>query len=387
MTRNNSYKIFLVSGGTGGHSFPALSLATLLLATGHQPSVVSEQRGIDYFHKHFRGHKLSCPTYCLPLRSPQGGVVKKLLAGASLLWAVLPAIKLLRRERPAVVVGFGGYMMVPMFLAARLLGLRHVFLEQNAVIGRANRLFKSSASAIAIGLPQCRGLNAVERKKTSFVGTPIKDVFLKTKAVKNNNNGALRIFVTGGSQGAQVFADIVPRAMARLLQELPDNTGNMAKKITIRQQAKAAQVAALAARYDAMAVKNTIKDFFDDVPQQLSRADIFIGRAGASTLAEIAAMGNAAILIPFPFATDNHQYYNAKLLAAGAACRLLVEKKNKTAEDSETLVRELAAALRDLMLNPAARQSLSRNIKSFAKKNAGVELMKLVIATIEHRKK
>ena len=381
MTRKNTYKIFLVSGGTGGHSFPALSLARLLLENGHRPCVVSEQRGLDYFQR----QGLSYPVYCLPLRSPQGGLIKKTLAGIGLLLAVAPAIKLLRRERPALLVGFGGYMMVPMFLAARLLSIRHVFLEQNAVIGRANRLFKSSASAIAIGLPQCRGLSKAEDKKTTFVGTPIKKEFLRPTTHKKNNDG-LRIFITGGSQGAKIFADIVPRAMAQLLQESSTDTQQMAKKIIIQQQAKATQVTDVGAQYKKMGLKNTVKDFFDDVPQQLSLADIFIGRAGASTLAEIAAMGSAAILIPFPFATDNHQYYNAKLLADGGACHLLVEKKKKSIKDNDALIGDLAAMLARLMMLPAARQALSRNIKTFAKKNAGVELMKLVIATIEQQR-
>ena len=375
MIAKKSYKIFLVSGGTGGHSFPALALAQMLLAHGHAPMVISEQRGVDYF----RRQQLGCPIHCLPLRSPQGGVIKKLLAVVSLAAAVVPAIMLLRRARPRVVVGFGGYMMVPMFLAARLLRIRHVFLEQNAVIGRANRLFKSSATAIATGLPQCRGLSKKEKTKARFVGTPIKMAFLQQKIIKKNNND-INIFVTGGSQGAKIFAEIVPRALAQLLQELPTN---MAKKITIKQQAKPDQVAGLQAQYKKLGIKNEIKDFFHDVPQQLAAADVFIGRAGASTLAEIAAMGSAAILIPFPFATDNHQYYNAKLLADKDASRLLIEKKNKTPKDSETLAHDLALAMKDIIISPTVRQKMSRTIKTFAQKNAGLELMKLVIATIE----
>ncbi len=189
--------------------------------------------------------------------------------------------------------------------------------------------------------------------------------------------------VTGGSQGAKVFADIVPRAIEKLLKKL-DGT---AITIHIQQQCKAEQIKDLAIAYNNLGVKHDIKDFFYDVPQKLATADIFIGRAGASTIAEVASMAKPCILIPFPFATDNHQYYNARLLADKKSCRLLSEKKNKTIADTEQLSEALADELLDLILHPKHRQQLASNIKNFAQKNAGAELMKLAISVAKQHKK
>lgn len=380
-TKNKNHRIAIVSGGTGGHSFPAAALAQQLAKRGHAPAVITEQRGVDYFTDYFKKEKINCPVILLPLPRPSNAVIKKIMALIGLAAAIWPTYRWLRQYRPRLVVGFGGYMTVPTLLAARLLSIPMLLVEQNAILGRANRLFAPMARAIALGLPTCRGLTLHQQRRALWVGTPIRQDFFAPRRTPKNKK-YITLMITGGSQGARSFASIMPLTMARLQQLLPVKTFAL---ITIAQQAKKDQLQAVATAYHHMGIRAVVKDFFTDMPMRLATSDIFIGRAGASTLAEISAAAIPSILIPFPHATDNHQWHNASLLGARQAALMVVEKKSLTANNPamHQLADDLADNIYRLLTNPAQAKTIGRNIGAMAKKNAGLDLMKLAIRTIE----
>lgn len=309
--------VVLAAGGTGGHLFPAQALAHELLERGDRPVLVTDTRGGGF------GPELAdqVPTH----RIAAGGLVRrdalhKLAAAAKLLWGSMKARLLLRRLKPDAVVGFGSYAAVPTVLAARRAETRVVLHEQNAVAGRANRLLARRAHAIATGFPEVRGLRPREHALTVPTGNPVRAaiaaVGTRPYAVPGAD-GPLRLLVTGGSQGARAFNEVVPAAVA----QLPEHVRT---RLRIGQQVRSGDTEAVRARYaDTGVAALELRTFFDDMPERLQAASLVIARAGASTVTELAAAGRPAILVPYPFAADDHQTANAEAMVAAGAAWLL----------------------------------------------------------------
>lgn len=325
--------IVLAAGGTGGHVFPSEALAQELLAQNYRLALITDRRGATY------GGTLGLiDTHRVAARAVSGRGMLGLLGGAGqLALGIAQAARLLRRLKPAAVVGFGGYAAVPATAAALLLGLPTAIHEQNAVLGRANRLFARRAARVCTSFDLARpppGGATVVR-----TGMPVRAAVAAVRAtpyVPPADGGPFRLVVLGGSQGARVFSDIIPAAIARL----PDP---LRRRIEIAQQARPEDIDATHAAFATTGVHVELRHFFDNVPELMAKAHLMIVRAGASTVAEVAAAGRPAIFVPYPYATDDHQTANARALAVVGGGWVIPQDQF----DADTLAARLGALAAD----------------------------------------
>ena len=361
MTQAGPTPVLLAAGGTGGHLFPAQALAHALAARGVPVELVTDERALRY------GDGFPArATHSVPSATPTAsGLLAKATAIASLARGVLASLALLRRVKPRVVVGFGGYPTVPPIVAASLLRIPTVVHEANAVMGRANRLLAGRVTRIATGFPLAKA-NAAMLAKTDVTGNPIRpSVIAAADAPTRQNDGRLNILVTGGSQGARIFADVVPPAIALLTQD-------ERARITLVQQARDEDLARSKAAYDALGFAAELAPFFADLPARMAAADLVIARAGASTVSELAVIGRPAILVPFPHALDADQAANAAELARTGAVDVIDQKVFKP----EDLARKLRAALE----NPAGLTARATAAKSAGIRDAAERLADLALS-------
>lgn len=295
--------IVLAAGGTGGHVFPAEALARELYRRGYRLALVTDKRGHAY-----GGTLGEMETHRVRAGGIAGkGVFAKVCSVAELGLGTLQARALLKRLAPKAVVGFGGYASIPTMMAATMAGLPTVLHEQNAILGRANRLLAGRVDAIAMAFPDSLGIPAKARGKITQTGMPVRESILEVRETPYpsfTDARPLNIVVLGGSQGARVLSDVIPDAMGRL-------SDGLRGRIRITQQCRPEDIDRVRARYDALGLNADLASFFSDVPARLSGAHLVIARAGASTVAELLAAGRPAILVPYRYATDDHQSLNA----------------------------------------------------------------------------
>jgi UDP-N-acetylglucosamine--N-acetylmuramyl-(pentapeptide) pyrophosphoryl-undecaprenol N-acetylglucosamine transferase len=351
----------LAAGGTGGHLFPAEAVARILVESGGAVHLLTDRRA-DAFADAVPGVTID------RVRAGQlgGGPLRAAAGLAELAMGIIQARRLLRRLRPAAVVGFGGYPSVPTMLAATQLGLPTLIHEQNAVFGRANRLLAPRARRIATGFAATSALRPAERARAIHTGNPVRATIRAVGAAAYAPPSpavAIELLVVGGSQGAHFLGDIVPAALATLPAELR-------VRLRVVQQARPEDAATVAAALQAFGIQFEVKPFFDDMPARLKRAHLLICRAGASTVAELAASGRPAILVPYPFATDDHQTANASAFAAsGGGWAVAQNDLTPTA---------LAARLAALFGDPARLAVAAAAARRFARDDAAEHLAGLV---------
>ena len=306
MTAPSVRKAVLAAGGTGGHMFPAEALARELRARGVAVVLVTDRRGGG-----FGGDLAEVETHHISAGGIAGGRLTKRLGGLlRLALGVFQARGLMRRLGPDAVIGFGAYAAAPTVLAGSHLGRRVILHEQNAVMGRANRLLAGRAELIATGFARVAGLKPADQAKTRMTGNPVRPDIqaVGRQAYQAPRAGeAIDLLVVGGSQGAKVFNSAVPAAVARLPEALR-------ARIRVAQQVPGGVLDQVQADYRQCGVAADLAGFFDDMPARLARAHLVICRAGASTVAELASARRPAILVPFPHATDDHQTANARAL-------------------------------------------------------------------------
>jgi len=303
MTPARGPLVVLAAGGTGGHVFPAEALAEELRARGCRIALITDRRGTV-----LGGGLSGLETH----RIRAGGLVGKsflarLRSAPELAVGTLQARRLLKRLAPDVVVGFGGYASVPTMVAASFGDFQTVIHEQNAVLGRANRLLAPRVARIATSFETLTGLPATVASKVVHTGMPIRPAIAAMRErpyAEIGETGAINLLVLGGSQGAHVFSRVVPEALRRL-------PGSWRRRLRIVQQCRPEDLDEVRRAYDGMDIDAELAQFFADVPERLARAHLLIGRAGASTVAELLAVGRPAILVPYPYAIDDHQSANA----------------------------------------------------------------------------
>jgi UDP-N-acetylglucosamine--N-acetylmuramyl-(pentapeptide) pyrophosphoryl-undecaprenol N-acetylglucosamine transferase len=336
--------IVLAAGGTGGHVFPAEALARTLMQRGYRLALITDSRGTGY-----RGALAQIETHRLPVSTLSGSLAQKLRGGIDLALSLLRARKLLRRLRPAAVIGFGGYPSVPTMLAAQQTGIATALHEQNAVLGRANRLLARRVRLIATSYPDVTFLPEGSESRVTLTGNPVRPnvLALRSEGYAALAEGRLRILVTGGSQGASIFSRVVPEAVAALPSALRE-------RLDVVQQCRAEDLERARALYATSGVKAELDTFFEDLPARLASASLVICRSGASTVAELTVIGRPSILVPYPHAMDDHQTANAVALAdVGAAWlvdnsaftpTLLAERLSALLADPAPLARAASAA-------------------------------------------
>ena len=330
--------LLIAAGGTGGHMFPAQALAEVMLARGWRVKLSTDDRGARYaggFPAAVSVEQVASATFA------RGGLAARAMVPLRIAGGVLGALWSMRRDRPAVVVGFGGYPSIPALAAATILRLPRMIHEQNGVPGRVNLTFARKVDRFACGTWPTALPDGVTGIPT---GNPVR------QAVRDRAGAAyiapgdypMSLVVIGGSQGARILSDVVPAAIA----SLPDS---LRRNLRVAHQARAEDLPRVVAAYDAAGIRAEVQPFFADIPRRLSEAQLVISRSGASSVADIAVIGRPAILIPFAAAAADHQTANARgLVEAGAA--VLVPESRLT---PESLAGQVAAILSD---PPAAAQ-------------------------------
>jgi UDP-N-acetylglucosamine--N-acetylmuramyl-(pentapeptide) pyrophosphoryl-undecaprenol N-acetylglucosamine transferase len=357
--------ILLAAGGTGGHLFPAEALGVVLMRRGLRVRLVTDDRALRYSGLFSRDMIDVVPSETVRGRSPVAlaRTVLKLGAGG------LMALNLMRRLKPAAVIGFGGYPTLPPLLAARLLGIPTLVHEANAVMGRANRFLSGKVSAIATSLPGVLDRDPVLSGKTTTTGTPMRPAILAAAAVPYaapEPDGPLRLLITGGSQGARVMADIVPHAIEQLSPELW-------RRLVLVQQVRDEDMARVRAVYDRLKLHFELEPFFSDLPARLAASHLVVSRSGAGTVAELAAIGRPSILVPLPGAIDQDQYANAGVLAqAGAALRIV---------QGDFTPARLAQEISVLAADPVRLAQMATQAQGVGRLDAADRLADLVIKT------
>lgn len=305
----------LAAGGTGGHLIPAFALAAELHARGHHVALVTDQRGAaipgkpDYLTTHV------LPAGRIAGRNPLGWLkgAKGVLEGRRM------ALRLFDTFAPTAVVGFGGYPALPTLLAARAAKLPTILHEQNSVLGRVNRYFAKKVDAIATSAEKTDRLDPALAGKVTLVGNPVRESVLALRDQpfpEFTEDSLFRILVTGGSQGARVLSDVVPEGLAMLPPALRS-------RLQVIQQTRPEDIERVRERYAVHGIPAEFATYFENMAERLAGAHLFIGRSGASTIAELTAVGRPAILIPLPYATDDHQTANAREMVAGGGARVI----------------------------------------------------------------
>ncbi|MBX6373692.1 MAG: undecaprenyldiphospho-muramoylpentapeptide beta-N-acetylglucosaminyltransferase [Acetobacteraceae bacterium] len=367
--------IVIAAGGTGGHLFPAEALAAELLARGERVALMTDARSAAYDSPAFaNAERLVLRGAGLAGR----GLWRAATGAAALVVGVMQARRLLGALDAAAVVGFGGYPSFPPLAAARLLPAARrpvtVLHEQNAVLGRANRVLARGAEVLALSFAATAAVPAVAAKRVVVVGNPVRPALAALAGqpypAPTDGTGALRLLVLGGSQGARVFADVVPEAVAALPEELR-------ARLLVTQQCRAEDLARVREAYARAGVPADLATFFPDVAGRLATAHLVIARAGASTVAELACAGRPSLLVPLPHAIDDHQSANARALADVGAAVVMAQPDFTPA----TLSQRLAAWLGD----PAALSAAASAAASLAQPQAARRLADLVLSLVAQR--
>lgn len=309
----------LAAGGTGGHLIPAYALAAELHARGHLVALITDERGAA-----LPGKPDFLPAHVLPAGRVQGKNPLNWIKGLRAIWAGRAmARRLFASFAPSAVVGFGGYPALPALLAATSARIPAVIHEQNAVLGRVNRSLASKVQAIAVAYPDVERLAPKYAPKVALVGNPVRAQVLALREQPFppfTEDGLLRVLVTGGSQGARVLSEVVPDGLAMLPPALRT-------RLQVTQQCRPEDIDAVRARYAGHDIPAELGTYFEDMAERLADAHLFIGRAGASTIAELTAVGRPAILVPLPIATDDHQAANTREMVAAGGARAIRQDK------------------------------------------------------------
>lgn len=352
--------IALAAGGTGGHLFPAEALARELMARGYRIAVITDRRGQAF------GDKLGVELHRIRAGRLEAGLRSKIVAVAEMALGTLGAQRLLKRLAPACVVGFGGYPSIPTMIAASRLDLPTLIHEQNALLGRANRLLASRVKRIATSFAETKGIANGNVAKVVLTGNPVRPAIALMRGVgypAAASDAPFKILIMGGSQGAHILSAVVPRALSLLDPPLR-------RRLDVAQQARPEDLETARQTYLDGQVAAELASFFDDVPARLASAHLVISRAGASSVAEIAMIGRPAILVPFAAAAEDHQTLNAHAFAASGAAWVMAER--------EFTPKPLAARLTSLMTDPARLTQAAAAAATQGRPQAARDLANLV---------
>ncbi len=351
----------LAAGGTGGHMIPAHALAAELMRRGHRVALITDDRGVRY-----PGLFQGVQTHILPAGRLTGGPVGWLRAGRAIYAGREMARQLYRTFEPSAVIGFGGYPALPALLAALKAKIATGLHEQNAVLGRTNRLLARRVDLIATGFGDVQRLAEKLLPKTHVVGNPVRD---EIAALRDQpyppltEDGVFRILVTGGSQGATVLSDVVPEGLGLM-------PVTFRRRMQVTQQCRPEDIGAVRARYASLGIPADLATYLPDMAERLGWAHLVIARAGASTIAELTVAGRPAILIPYPAATDDHQTANAREMVEAGGARAI--------RQSRFTATELAKQMQKLALEPGALQNAAKRALSVGRPDAARDLADLV---------
>lgn len=349
--------IVLSSGGTGGHVYPAQSLAQELEKRDFHVEIITDQRG-----KAFQNSLSHTTIYSLSMYHGRGRAAFVWL-GLSILRGVFQSLWIYRRIKPAAVIGFGGYPSIPAVVAAWILRIPIAIHEQNAVLGRANRLAAWFAHRVAVSFHHTR---YIKNSEIIFTGNPVRPAIIQVGVrgyMPPQKDEPLRVFIFGGSQGAKIFSQIVPKAFAAFPPALR-------QRFQVIQQCRQEFLSETQAVYDELGMTVSLQSFFEDMDRKLQEAHLVISRSGASTVAELTVAGRPAIFVPYALAMDGHQQANAQELGKEGAAWVILEK-DFTAD-------QLAKVLKEILDSPEELAVKSTKMIEYGRPNAVVMLADMV---------
>ena len=353
--------ILLTAGGTGGHLFPAQALAGELNNRGWRVELVTDHRAADY-----GGDFPAGKTHIVPSGTPSSRNPFKILAAMlKSALGLVRSIGILRKARPAAVVGFGGYPTVPPLIAAWLTGTPSVLHEANAVMGRANGLLSGFCDTVGLGFERTEAPEKALAKSV-FCGNPVRDPVLHAAGwpfEPIEPDGPIKLVIFGGSQGARFFSDMMPDVFALLAVDLR-------QRLEIVQQCRPEDLARVTKAYATLGINVELAPFFSDLPHRIARAHLVISRAGASTIGELTVIGRPSILVPLPGAIDQDQRANGAILEAAGGAVMLAQ--------SGITPESFAATLQDLIGDPETLRIKAENARSIGRPDAVERLADLV---------
>ncbi|MCA7010001.1 undecaprenyldiphospho-muramoylpentapeptide beta-N-acetylglucosaminyltransferase [Wolbachia endosymbiont of Tribolium confusum] len=333
--------IILATGGTGGHIFPAITLARALKVQGYNCILFTDQKNINV------------ESYILPLCKPSGNKLKFLFL---LMYSCALAIYRIRKLKPRLIIGFGSYASFPTLLAAKILSIPIILHEQNIVLGRVNRFFFKSAKLIATSFPETK---YAESSKCIFTGN-----FVDIEAQGYSSaETVLNVLIIAGSQGANFFDDVVSSVICDLPVEVKE-------RIRVTQQCTKKNINKVKSLYKSEEIDCELSEFFDDMENKLANAHLVISRAGATSIAEITLAERPAVYIPYPHSKDNHQFYNAKHIEDSGATVMVEQNSNAKKNLGELLV--------DLLQNCQKLRDMANNTKKTRIRNGVTEFIKAI---------
>ena len=362
MTGSNRHYV-LAAGGTGGHLLPAFALATELERRGHHVALITDARG-----EAIPGRPDFLTTHVIPA-GRFGKNPLKWLSGAKAVWQGRSmALRLFESFQPSAVIGFGGYPAFPAIHASTSAGIPTVLHEQNAVLGRVNRFFAGKVQAIATAYPDVERLDAKHAGKVHLVGNPVRPEVLALREEDFpplGEEGLFRVLVTGGSQGARILSEVVPDGLSMLPPALR-------QRLQVTQQCRAEDLDAVRDRYRAHDIPAELGTYFEDMASRLADCHLFIGRAGASTIAELTAVGRPAILLPLPIATDDHQAANTREMVKAGGARMIRQPDITVPDLSDKGEEANAKRVAQAEAFQKLAKDISRQIKAIADKPDGL---------------
>ncbi len=361
---NKVNKTVLISaGGTGGHMFPAKALALDLISRGYNVELATDIRGVRY-----TPFVDNMPVHVLKTASLKAGILGKLKTATSLVLGHFQALQLLKKTKPCVVVGFGGYPSFPAVYAAQKKQIPTILHEQNAILGRANAMLAPKADRIALAWPSVKGLKESDSVRAITSGNPVRPdiaaLYNKPYPVLDVD-GEVRIFVLGGSQGANIFSHVLPETISRL------GVDHRAR-LKITQQCREEDIQAVKKQYQEMGVKADLRVFFDDVEKQLEQCHLVIARSGAGTVAEVTTAGRPAIFVPYPYNSDDQQKWNADIVAEVGGAWVMTQ--------GGFTVDALLTRLETFLQNPETLFVAAEKARTIGKPDAARKLGNLVTA-------
>ena len=358
MNMTSPLRIVLAAGGTGGHLFPASALAEELKTQGHEVMLATDKRGMAY-----QNNLTAMPIYRVPAATVYSGGLFALPARIlTLLWSVVSSLMLMLHLRPAIIIGFGGYPSFGPVMAGLLMRKPVLVHEQNAVLGRANRLAVKLGASLATSFPNTAGVPARAAARMRKTGNPLRADVLSTAQISYRSpmrSQAFDLLVFGGSRGARIFSTVVPEAIALLPEDKRQN-------LRLVQQVSKDHMAGVLNSYGELKVSSEIREFFDDMPRRLRHAHLVICRGGASTISEISVLGVPSIIVPLPGSLDQDQANNARDLATAGAAELILQKQFNA--------ESLAAILNKWLDDKACFETMSTNARRLAEPEATVRL-------------
>jgi UDP-N-acetylglucosamine--N-acetylmuramyl-(pentapeptide) pyrophosphoryl-undecaprenol N-acetylglucosamine transferase len=351
----------LAAGGTGGHMIPAHALAAELKSRRHGVLLITDERG-----SRFPGLFEGVPVHILPAGRLGGGPIGWAKAAGSVLKGRAQAKRLYREHTPDGVVGFGGYPAFPSLLAASALKIPTVLHEQNAVLGRVNRLLAGETEAIGVAYEEIDRLKPKHKAKTVLIGNPVREEIARLGEMPFppfDEVAPLKILVTGGSQGATILSQVVPEGLGMLEPSLR-------RRLQVVQQCRPDDIERVRKQYAELGIPAELMTYIEDMAAKLADCHLMIGRAGASTIAELTDVGRPAILVPLPIATDDHQAANAREMVKAGGARSIRQHK--------FTAKELAKQIQAMAQHPETLATAAHAAWNCGRPNAARNLADLV---------